>query len=242
MPDRHRRFLVIRAWAVHFYTSLGIVCAFFALAQISTGDLQALKKALIWLAIALFIDATDGTFARRWQVTVYASQFDGRKLDDIVDYLNYAFIPIFFAYKYGMVSGPWTFVLLISALAAIYGFCQKVAKTNDGYYTGFPNYWDFVIFYLYLFRLPMLVNAAVLLFCAAMVFVPIKYASFSTKPLRKLTVSMAALYGLVMLIIIAGFYRDAVPQGLVWVSLVFPLYYIVLAVYLNSKARKAEFA
>jgi phosphatidylcholine synthase len=90
MTVNQRRFFVMRAWLVHFYTSLGLVCALFGLIFIASGDL---KLALIPMALAMFIDSTDGTLARCWKVTTYTPQFDGRKLDDITDYINYAFLP-----------------------------------------------------------------------------------------------------------------------------------------------------
>ncbi len=93
MTVNQRRFLVLRAWLVHFYTSLGLVCALFSLIFIASGEL---KFALIIMALAMFIDLTDGALARRWKVTTYTPQFDGRKLDDITDYINYAFLPFLF--------------------------------------------------------------------------------------------------------------------------------------------------
>jgi len=48
------------------------------------------------LSLAIVIDATDGTLARAWDVKTYTPQFDGRKLGDITDYINYAFI-LFYA-------------------------------------------------------------------------------------------------------------------------------------------------
>jgi phosphatidylcholine synthase len=236
MTDNQRRFFVMRAWLVHFYTSLGLVCGLFGLMFIASGNL---KFALILLGLAMIIDSTDGTMARAWKVTTFTPQFDGRKLDDITDYINYAFIPFFFAYRFGIVQGAGIAVLAVAAIAAGYGFCQKAAKTNDGYYTGFPNYWNFLIFYLYLFHLPPTVSAIILLVFSFLIWVPVEFASFSTQPLRKLTLWMALLYGIISSGIIYLIWVDRPYNGLVWVSLIFPLYYIFLAIYLRQKKSRA---
>jgi len=236
MTVNQRRFFVMRAWLVHFYTSLGLVCALFGLILIASDNL---KFALILMALAMFIDSTDGTLARRWKVTTYTPQFDGRKLDDITDYINYAFIPFYFAYRFGVVQGAGIIVLPVAAIAAGFGFCQKSAKTSDGYYTGFPNYWNFLIFYLFLFHVSPTVSAIILLVFSVLIWAPVEFASFSTRPLRKLTVLMALLYGLNTSGIIYLYWVDRSYYMLAWLSLIFPLYYIFLAFYLRQKKLRA---
>ena len=51
----------------------------------------------------MFIDCTDGTLARRVRVKEVLPQFDGSKLDDIVDYLNYALVPIVLVHRAGLL-------------------------------------------------------------------------------------------------------------------------------------------
>jgi phosphatidylserine synthase len=161
--SRRNWLFILRAWLVHLYTSLGLICAFFAFGAILNHNARA---AFIALAVAMVIDATDGTLARAWKVKVWAPTFDGRKLDDITDYLTYAFIPLFFAWQFQLVSRPGVIVLFICIITAAYGFCNESAKTRDGYFTGFPNFWDLVIFYLFLMKTPSIVNEIVLLVCS----------------------------------------------------------------------------
>ena len=101
-PSPNARRKVICAWGVHLYTSLGLVAGFLALLAVFDGNLRA---SWVFLGLALFIDATDGGLARKADVKRWTPHFDGRKLDDIVDYLNYTFIPVVFAYRYGLVIG-----------------------------------------------------------------------------------------------------------------------------------------
>jgi phosphatidylcholine synthase len=228
------RWYIIRAWLVHLYTSLGLVAALFALYFIF---LENPLSAFIALGVANFIDTTDGTLARRFQVTTFAPQLDGRKLDDIVDYLNYAFLPIFFAYRFGLVGQTLGDLVLLGVvlIAASYGFCQIRAKTDDGYFTGWPNYWNFVVFYFYLLNFPVWLNETILLVLAFLVFVPVKYPSFSAVIWKKLTLVMTGLYGLVLFAILMTF--NHLDMRLVRVSLLFPAYYLILSATILVKTR-----
>jgi phosphatidylcholine synthase len=214
---------VFSAWSVHFYTSLGLVAGFLALLAII--DLN-ISRALLFLAIALFIDATDGSLARKADVKRWTPQFDGRKLDDIVDYLNYTFIPVVFAYRFGLVIGI-TGQLVLSA----YGFCQKAAKTDDGFFTGFPNFWNIVILYLYIFHLSPAVNALILFFFAILMLVPFKYLTHHTARFHRLTMSLLSLFAVALLLI--GITIPATPAWLTLLSLFGPIYYLGMSAYLQ---------
>jgi phosphatidylcholine synthase len=228
MPLPNNQFYRIRAWLVHFYTSLGLVTGLLTLFALFSGNARLF---FIFQGMSIFIDATDGFFARRWKVKVWAPELDGRKLDDITDFLNYTFLPIGFAYKFGMVSGLWTIILAVVIIASVYGFCQNVAKTNDGYFTGFPNFWNILIFYLYFFGFSVPINSIILFGFAALIFVPVKYLSYSSPTLRGITFSISFLYGLVLSLILINF--NHVDMRLVWFSLIAPIYYAAASIYLH---------
>jgi phosphatidylcholine synthase len=222
----------IRAWMIHIYTSLGLIVALLAVIAISNSQAQA---AIIYLGIALFIDATDGAMARRWQVKVWAPFFDGRKLDDITDYINYAFIPAYFLWHFNLITGVGGMIVLgVMLLAGVYGFCQTEAKTSDGYFTGWPNFWNLVVFYLFLLQFPPEINGIIIAVCAALIFVPIKYVSFSTRPFRRTTRVMSLLYGIVLGFMV-GHIGDRVEHALILLSMAFPFYYVILSLILNLK-------
>ena len=223
----------IRAWAVHFYTSLGLIAGLLALIAVAEGRP---RDVFIFLGLALWIDATDGMLARGWEVTVWTPRFDGRKLDDITDYLNYTVVPVFFMYQFGLVSGVWTLSLPVVLLASAYGFCQKAAKTDDGYFTGFPSYWNVLAFYFYLLDMPPAVSGLLLLFFAVMVFVPIKYIYPSRTPvLRTLNIGLGFFGFLTLCLIMINF--DHPDPRLVYLSLIYPVYYMVVSFYLHFRFR-----
>lgn len=234
-PVHSSRFLTGRAWLVHLYTALGNIAAFSALIAITNRNP---RDVFVWLAIAILIDSTDGALARRWDVARWTPNFDGRKLDDITDYLTYVFIPMFFAYEYQLVSGPGMVALGLVLLAAAFGFCQDWAKTEDGFFTGFPNYWNIVVLYLYWLKLPHEFNAAILVILALLVFVPIKYV-YATKTVfwRPATLILAVIWGL-MLIAILNEFENPNPL-LVALSFFYPVYYTALSLYLHFRPKPA---
>lgn len=222
--------LKIRAWLVHFYTSLGLITGLLAIIAIVE---QNANLAFFWLGLALIIDATDGAMARKFQVSFYLPNFDGRKLDDITDYLNYAFIPIFFIWRFEIVTGFWVYVLPFILLSAVYGFCQSEAKTDDGYFTGFPNFWNILTLYLFIFNWPTMVNGIVLILLAFLVFVPLKFVSYSTPGKVRIAKTLSLIYFSLLIMIVV--YESPL---LAFLSLIFPLIYFVYAIYSSGSKRK----
>ena len=106
-------------------------------------------RAFVLMLVATLIDATDGTLARAIRVKEVLPGFDGRRLDDIIDFLTYTFLPLLLIWRAELLPAGREAWLLLPLLASAYGFCQVSAKTDDGYFLGFPSYWNLVAFYLY---------------------------------------------------------------------------------------------
>ena len=226
-----RRRAVWRAYAVHFYTSLGLIAGLAAMIAIVEGRP---RDVFIFLWLALWIDSMDGTLARSWEVKFWAPNFDGRKLDDITDYLNYVFIPVFFIYQFGLISRPWSPVLMLILLASAFRFCHSSAKTDDGYFTGFPSYWNVIAFYFYVFQGNRDLNGLILLFFAIMVFVPIKYIYPSQTPvLRWLNQALSVFWFVLVCIFTATL--DNPNSTLVYLSLIGLAYYLLASILLHFK-------
>ena len=119
----------------------------------------------------------------------------------------------------------WLIVLPLVLLSAVYGFCQSTAKTDDGYFTGFPNFWNLVVLYLYIFNWPQIINAFVLAILAILVFVPIKFVSFSTPGRIKIIKGLSLLYFTLLVMIVI--YNS---QLIAIISLIFPLLYFGYAI------------
>jgi phosphatidylcholine synthase len=223
------------AWLVHLYTASGTLFAFLALNRIFY---DRYRDAFFWLVLAVVVDATDGVLARRADVGSRLPWFNGAKLDDIVDYLTYVFVPAFFVWHALLVPDRWsTIVVGAMLLSSAYGFNRSDAKTEDGF-TGFPSYWNVAIFYLYLGGWSPEANAASLLVLAVLVFVPIRYVHPSRTPAWRVpTMALGLLWGLLM---IAMLWRmPEVSRSMFWASLVFPAYYLLLSLWLDLRRRRA---
>ena len=224
------------AWAVHLYTASGAVLAFLALEAIGR---DAYAAAFGWMALAMAIDCTDGTLARRARVKQVLPQFDGSKLDDIVDYLNYVFVPIFFAVETNLLPpGCAGLVAALPLLASAYGFCQSTAKTADFFFTGFPSYWNITVFYMYVLHGPPTANAVVFAVLSLLVFVPIGYLYPSRQPfLRPLTITLGVAWAVVAIVAVLRL-PERSPM-LLYGSLAYPIYYFVVSFYLYFGRRWA---
>jgi phosphatidylcholine synthase len=221
-------------WLVHLYTASSVVCGFLALTRIFY---DRYRDAFFWLAVAVLIDATDGVLARRKEVASRLPWFNGAKLDDIVDYVTYVFVPAFFAWHALLV--PERAAILVAAamlLSSAYGFNKDDAKTADHFFTGFPSYWNIVVFYLYVAGWAPEANLLILLGLSVLVFVPIRYLYPSRSPVfRRLTVGLGALWGVLVMAML--WQMPTVSRTVFWLSLVFPVYYVLLSFALDLRRR-----
>jgi phosphatidylcholine synthase len=219
------------AWAVHLYTASGAVLALLALEAIGR-DRYAV--AFGWMSLAMFIDCTDGTLARRARVKEVLPNYDGSKLDDIIDYLNYVLVPIVLCYRADLLPGGVGGLLVASMplLASAYGFCESQAKTPDHFFTGFPSYWNVVALYLFVLGWSQRANAAVLVLLSVLVFVPLRYLYASrTATARNVTYVGGALWALSVLWLLLQFPTPS--RTLARLSLLYPGYYVALSLWLH---------
>ena len=190
------------------------------------------------MALAVLIDASDGTLARMVRVKELIPWFDGDRLEDIVDYLNYVLVPSLFLIRADLLppADAW-WLAALPLLASAYGFCQKEAKTSDHFFLGFPSYWNIVVFYLYVMQTPRWINAFLILILSALVFVPLKYLYPSRSPiLRGLTNALGMLWGMLVFIMI---YQLPEPSFLIaLISLLYPAYYLVLSLWIAGRKKQ----
>jgi phosphatidylcholine synthase len=225
---------LIVAWLVHLYTATGVVLALLAARAVIDFNYRAAFFCL-WLQVV--IDATDGFLARRARVAERIPWFDGGKLDDVVDYLTYVFVPALSVWRAVLVPGSWTiWIAGAMLLSSGYGFSRRDAKTADHFFTGFPSYWNVVVFYLLVAGLSSSMNAAVLLILVILVFVPLRYIYPSRTPVLQLFTNVAgAIWAALMLLMLWQY--PAVSKPVMWVSLAFPVYYFAISIWLHMRRR-----
>ncbi len=223
------------AWLTHAYTASGAGLAFLSLVAVTAGRI---REAFVWLVIALGVDSSDGVLARAVRIKERLPQIDGAHLDDIVDYLTYVFIPVFLLYDTGSLPASWGLAAVFAVLiCSVIAFSKSDAKTPDHFFTGFPSYWNVLAFYLYAFGGPPELNAAILLVFCVLIFVRIGYVYPSrTTTLRPVTVLSGCAWGVLMLYLL--WQLPAANRTLLWLSLAFPGYYVVLSVVLHTRRNR----
>ena len=165
---------VVRAWAVHIFTMLSVPLSMLALVAFVHDQI---KMVWLWLAIAMMVDAVDGTFARRARVSEVVPWFDGMILDDIVDYITWTFIPALVMYEYL----PWgndalsLIAAIIAASSSMWCYCNKGMKSKDYFFVGFPAAWNIVALYLWLLHTPAWFNWIILVIFVALTVLPVTF-------------------------------------------------------------------
>jgi phosphatidylcholine synthase len=219
------------AAVVHVLTASGAGLAFLATLAIVHGDV---RTAFLWLLGAVVVDAADGWLARLARTSERLPRVSGARLDDLVDYLTYVFVPMLIVWHAGLLPDAWALpVVVVVLVASAVGFARVDAKTADHFFTGFPSYWNIVALYLFVAGLAPAANAAILLALAVLVFVPVEYVYPTRTPvLQRLTLALTVAWGVLILLIILAL--PAPPGWLVWASLGYPVYYVALSVALHA--------
>jgi phosphatidylcholine synthase len=215
-------------WAVHLYTATGALTAFAALHVLFADDV---RMAFMWLYVAVVVDATDGMLARIAGVKQHLPQFDGAKLDDIVDYLTFVVVPVVLMVETGLLPGGWGLLAACMALAAsAYRFCHADAKTADHYFTGFPSYWNIVALYFYVLEPGATFCIAATIVLAVLVLAPLRFLYPSRMTwMRAWTVWLGIGWGVLVALVLVALPERA--TGLAWLSLAYPAYYTALSFY-----------
>lgn len=234
------------AWLAHAYTGLGLVLAAVMGVCIVQGTASSFRLAFACMLVACLVDSTDGTLARRLRVKELLPNFDGAKLDDLIDFLTFTFLPLALMWRAELLPPQASWLLIVALLASGYGFCQVPAKTTDGYFVGFPSYWNIVAFYLYVLALPTWIAAAIVLLLAVMTFVP----SYYLYPSRGAAFSrLSNFLGGIWVAVLVWLLWTLPPssddeaahsvargdQGLVLASLFYPVYYMGLSWWITLK-------
>jgi phosphatidylcholine synthase len=233
-PERSSTTRRLLAWGVHCYTALGLVAAALIAVCILHGTPSSFRLAFILMVVATLIDATDGALARLVGVKEVLPGFDGRRLDDLVDFQTYTLLPLLLLLQAHILPAGQEAWLLVPLLSSAYGFCQTAVKTDDGFFLGFPSYWNVIAFYLFILHPPGLVTILVLVGFSILTFVPTRYL-YPTQGgrLNRFTNLLGGAWGVLLVWIIVRLPTDSYPDrsdrwtlGLSAVSLVFPAYYL----------------
>ncbi|MBI80594.1 MAG: phosphatidylcholine synthase [Gammaproteobacteria bacterium] len=184
-----------QSWLVHLFTATGALAGFLSLEAIFNNNIFL---SFIWLSVAFFIDGIDGTLARRYKVKEAVPIIDGNILDNIIDYLNYVFIPAVMIYWFNLVPNYLTLTsVALILIVSCYTFSNTKLKTKDNYFRGFPAVWNIVLFYIFVLDTTQVTNFLIILFFSMMTFVPLKYAHpFRVEKRKSFNLLLTFLWGM----------------------------------------------
>jgi phosphatidylcholine synthase len=220
---------VVLGWCVHTYTACGLLCA----AAITLLLLQpertpdTYRYCFIWMLIATVIDASDGTFARMVKIKETIPSFDGRRLDDLVDFLMYTCLPLLLIYQAHLLPNGCEWLLLVALFASAYGFSQSDIKTADGAFLGFPSYWNIVAFYFYAGQVNSYIAFGLIALFSVLTFVPSKYP-YPTQPgaVNRIMLVLGCLWGVLLVFTVVETWEPELPRTLILTSMSYPALYM----------------
>jgi phosphatidylcholine synthase len=215
-------YVATAAFAVHVFTASGAACALLALIAAVRADWPQM---FVWLGVALFIDGVDGTFARRLHVAEVLPRWSGDVLDLVVDILNYVFVPAYAVAASGLVPSLVAIPLgvLIVVTGSLY-FADRLMKTSDYYFRGFPAIWNVAVFYLFVLKPQPLLATVSIVMLAVFTFTPFHVLHpMRITHLREITLSALVAWALLAIYAIAtnldpGFWTEA---GLCFLAIYF---------------------
>ncbi|MEM7035911.1 MAG: hypothetical protein AAF570_02955 [Bacteroidota bacterium] len=171
------------AYATHAFTASGMVAGFYAILFIAEHDFVAAWYCFI---AAQVIDGIDGTFARLFKVREVLPHMDGKMMDYVVDFANYAVIPAYFIYEAGYQVGNeyvhilpedwrWLAIGMMLIVSVLY-YGKEGMVSEDMLFVGFPVMWNAVAFYFFfVFFLSPWVNFGIIIFLCIAHFLPLKF-------------------------------------------------------------------
>ncbi len=229
-PGLVRQFL---GWCVHGYTALGLVTAALIAVLLVQGGADAFRWSFILMVVATVVDSTDGTLARRVRIKEAVPSFDGRRLDDLVDFLNYTCLPLLLVWRARLLPEGYDAWLLLPLVASAYGFCQVEAKTADGFFLGFPSLWNVVALYLYILPTGSWMALTVVVVLAILTFVPTRHL-YPSQPgsLNRAATILGLLWAVLLVRIVwdlprgSETHQSASSLRLAYFSLFYPLFYL----------------
>ena len=216
------------AWLVHLYTALGLVCAAGMAVLIVRGDAASFRGAFFLMMLATAIDASDGWLARRARVKEVLPGFDGSALDNLIDFHTYTSLPLLLIWRAGLLPGGLAWLLVLPLLASAYGFSQVNVKTDDGFFLGFPSYWNIVAYYLFVLQPPVWISVTLIVICAVLTFIPTHYI-YATKggPFATLINAGSAIWFVSLGLALFG--PEQYRRAIAMLSLAYPVMYLALS-------------
>lgn len=226
---------VVAGYLVHSITALGAIAGLISLEEFISGSY---RSGLLWLIICQLIDGFDGPIARKIDIHIHATRFDGHILDLVVDYVTCVVVPVVMFLKLELLTGTSSYVYagLIIFTGALW-FARTDQETEDHWFNGFPAAWNLVIPTFIILGTRESYVIAMILGLSAISLTKLKFPHLvKVVFLRPLTWSLAIIY-FVALTLLSIKYPDG-PAYLKPILVLFPLYIFGISIFHSWKARQ----
>ena len=228
---------VVAGYLVHSITALGAIAGLISLEEFISGSY---RSGLLWLIICQLIDGFDGPIARKIDIHIHATRFDGHILDLVVDYVTCVVVPVVMFLKLELLTGTSSYVYagLIIFTGALW-FSRTDQETDDHWFNGFPAAWNLVIpTFIILGTRESFVTAMIIGLCAISL-TKLKFPHLvKVTFLRPLTWTLAIIY-FVALTLLSIKYPEG-PAYMKPVLVLFPIYIFGISIFHSWKARKTS--
>jgi len=224
----------VAGYLVHSITAFGAIAGLIALERFINGDIQSGQ---LWLVICQLIDGVDGPIARKIDIHIHATRFDGHILDLVVDYVTCVMVPVAMLVRLDLVESEFSFLYasLIIFTGALW-FARTDQETEDHWFNGFPAAWNLVIpTFIIMDTNTKLVEIIILTLCV-LTLTKLKFPHMvKVEFMRPVTWTMGFIY-FISLIWLSVQYPNG-PSNLEPVLVIFPVYIFAISIYHSWKVR-----
>ena len=225
---------VVAGYLIHSITAFGAIAGLISLEEFIKGNY---RSGLLWLIICQLIDGFDGPIARKIDIHLHATKFDGHILDLVVDYVTCVMVPVAMLIRLDLIKSDysWIYVGLIIFTGALW-FARTDQETEDHWFNGFPAAWNLVIpTFLILGTRESYIQITILVL-SFLSLTKLKFPHLvKVTFLRPLTWTLAIIY-FIALTILSVKYPDG-PAALKPILAIFPLYIFAISAYRSWKVR-----
>ena len=157
---------------IHLWTLAGLGFAMAAAQQLVEGNIEAAAR---WLLLVLFVDHTDGTLARKFNVRERIPEVSGETIDIITDVIGLTFVPMLFYWQAGVFLPGWGAPLAVAAAATCsLKYSMKVRLLEEGASCGAPPAFFSILLFWFL-ELPPAWATAYAVALIALCWSPVRY-------------------------------------------------------------------
>ena len=225
----------IFGYLIHSITAFGAIAGLISLEQFINGNI---RSGLLWLILCQLIDGFDGPIARKIDIHIHATRFDGRILDLVVDYVTCVMVPVAMLTRLKLLTSDhgFFFAALIIFTGALW-FARTDQETEDHWFNGFPAAWNLVIpTYVILGTKENLLQISIVIL-SLLSLTKLKFPHLvKVKFMRQVTWTLGSIYFIALTWLSMEFPNG--PSSLKPLLLLFPAYIFVISVYHSWNVRK----